>query len=178
MSTRPVQSLHPYAVRFYAARAKYKLYLAWSGCRFSLTLMVIACALSAPAAVIQCQDDAGRTHFQQFDCPPDTRLIPPDEQAEPRLSVIVTVPLSPEEERALDQLQRSLAKARNERAKQRARSARERSARAEEDARRCREANRKLTELAETRRRGYRATAEARLETEEARWRDTRKSTC
>ncbi len=158
-------------------RAQYHLLRSGSWL-FLTSILAIGCCLSATAAVIQCRDEAGRTHFRQFDCPPGSTRITPGEPATSRLSVIETVPLSAEEQRALELLERALAQDRQVRKRQRARSARERSARAAEDARRCQEANLKLTELAETRRRGYRATAEARLESEEAHWRATRKATC
>jgi len=144
----------------------------------ALILISLACVASVQAAITHCQDGAGRTHYLQFDCPPGTKLVTPDALGEGRLSVVVTTPLTPAEERALDQLHRSLAKARQERARDRGRAARERSARAADDARRCREAIRHLEQLAETRRKGYRATAEAALESEEARWHATRKASC
>ena len=141
-------------------------------------LISLACATCAQSAVTHCQDGAGRTHYLQFDCPPGTELVTPDALRENRLSVVVTAPLSAAEEQALDQLQRSLLKEQQVRAKARGRAARERSARAADDARRCREATRHLEQLAKTRRKGYRATAEAALESEEARWRATRKASC
>lgn len=141
------------------------------------TLLAVTWALSAHGAISQCQDEAGRTHFRQFDCPPGTRDVTPPARSA-GLSVVVTTPLSAEEERALEQLEKSLARDRQQRARARARKARERSARAAEDARRCREAERKLGELAALRRKGYQATAEARLEAEEADWRAVRRDSC
>jgi hypothetical protein len=146
--------------------------------RFFATLLSLILATGAQAAVMQCRDDAGQTHFLQFGCPPDTTPMAPDGNPADRLSVVVTAPLSAEEERALVQLERRLAKDRQQRAQVRARTARARAAEAADAGRRCREATRQLEQLAETRRKGYRATAEARLEAEEARWRSARKSSC
>ena len=130
------------------------------------------------AAVLRCEDDAGRTHFRQFQCPPGTALAAPDRQPQANLSVVESVPLSPAEQAALRELDRTLARDRAQRARDRTRSARARSARAADAAARCREATGRLEALAETRRKGYRATAEAGLEAEEARWRAQRKSFC
>ena len=150
--------------------------------RYALPLMLalstLPGAVPADAAIVHCRDEAGRTHFQQFECPPGATLIAPEAKVEHRLSVVVSIPLSPAEERALEQLERSLARDRQLRAKARARAARQRSARAEADAQRCREATEKLAQLADTRRKGYRAKAEAQLESEEAHWRATRKAAC
>ena len=108
--------------------------------RLALILISLACIASVPAAVTHCQDGAGRTHYLQFDCPPGTKHSTPDAGGEGRLSVVVTTPLTPAEEQALEQLQRSLAKARQERARDRGRAARARSATAADAARSCREA--------------------------------------
>ncbi len=139
-------------------------------------LFLVICSPAPQAAVSQCQDEAGRMHFLQFGCPAGTRHIEPDKKA--LLSVVTTAPLSPAEVEALDQLERTLARDRQERARQRARNARQQAARKEENARRCQEANGKLAALQQRRRKGYRATAERALEAEEARWRATRKAAC
>ena len=146
--------------------------------RLFATLLSLAMTTGTQAAVTHCRDDAGQTHFLQFGCPPGTTPIAPDENPAERLSVVVTAPLSAEEKRALAQLERTLAKDRQQRAKARARTARARAAEAADADRRCREATRQLEQLAETRRKGYPATAEARLEAEEARWRSARKASC
>lgn len=143
-----------------------------------LALSISSGTVPADAAVVHCRDEAGRTHFQQFGCPPGATLITEDADTEHRLSVVVTAPLSRAEEQALERLERSLEKDRQVRATTRARAARERSARAAEDARRCREAEQKLVQLAETRRRGYRLKAAAQLDSEEAHWRAVRKAAC
>ena len=146
------------------------------------TVALVACAAAGPvepqAAISRCEDDAGRIHFLQFGCPSGTRNIEPESDGEALLSVVATAPLSAEEHQALRQLERSLARDRQARATRRARDARQQAARREEHARRCAEANRKLSELAERRRKGYPATAERRLEAEESRWRAARKAAC
>ncbi len=143
-----------------------------------LALAAFTSTGTADAAVIHCRDEAGRMHFRQFGCPSGAIPITPDANAGERLSVVATAPLSPAEQSALAELERSLERDRQSRARAQARAARERSARAAADAQRCREAEQKLARLAETRRKGYRATAEAKLESEEAHWRATRKATC
>ncbi len=150
--------------------------------RMALLLGSITCSLctlfssGASAAVSQCLDQAGRTHFLQFDCPPGTRRVPPDPDV--LMSVVVTAPLSAAEQQALEALERTLARDRTQRQQARARNARRQAARAAEQNHRCAEARERLTELERTRRKGYRATAEARLEAEEARLRAVRKASC
>ena len=146
------------------------------------TLTILACAsassLELQAAISRCEDDAGRLHFLQFGCPPGTRSLEPEADGQALLSVVSTAPLSAEERQALEQLERSLARDRQRRATQRAQNHRQQAARRAESARRCEEAERKLSELAERRRKGYPATAERKLEAEESRWRAARKAAC
>ena len=139
-------------------------------------LLLLICPPAPQAAISQCRDEAGRMHFLQFGCPPGTREIEPEGDA--LLSVVTTPPLGPAEIQALDQLERSLARDRQERARERARNARQQATRRDEKARRCREAKGKLEALEQRRRKGYRATAERALEAEEARWRAARKAAC
>lgn len=146
----------------------------------SAHLVLICITLGPPpfgqAAINHCQDEAGRSHFQQFACPPGMARI--EQKARNPLSVVGTAPLSDAEQQALVDLEQSLARERQARSRARARAARQRSARQAEASRACQEASRQLDQLAETRRRGYTASAEARLESEEARWRAARKASC
>ena len=58
-------------------------------------LILLICSPPLQAAVSQCRDEAGRTHFLQFGCPPGTRHIEP--ASETSLSVVATTPLGPAE---------------------------------------------------------------------------------
>lgn len=132
----------------------------------------------ALCAVIQCTDASGSRYFGQFHCPPGTTLIDPEPDRVPGLSVVRTAPLSKEERHALAELEKSLAAARRDRARNSHRTARQRSARVVEEQQRCTEALQHLEALADSRRRGYKAGAEHRLEAEEDHWRAVRRSSC
>ena len=131
---------------------------------------------TSQAAISHCQDEAGRTHFQQFDCPSGMTLI--EQPATSQLSFVRTAPLSDAEQLALKQLEQSLAADRRERSRARARASKLRSAQRLERRNTCLEANQRLDQLDETRRKGYQARTEARLEAEEARWQAARKANC
>ena len=143
----------------------------------NLISLISACLIATShAAVSHCQDDAGRTHFRQFDCPPG--MIRIEQPTTSPLSIVRTAPLSEAEQRALKQLEQTLTAARRERARAGARASKQRSAQRLEKKNACLEANQRLDQLADTRRKGYQAKAEARLEAEEARWQTTRKANC
>ncbi len=139
--------------------------------------LVLATA-PAPGAVIQCRDTDGGHYFGQFHCPPHTTLIEPAAAPPGNMSIISTEPLSEDERRALADLERALAAERRKQSRDRERSARARAARAAENSAHCEEAQARLEDLAETRRKGYPAGAERRLEAEEDRWRAIRRSAC
>lgn len=143
-----------------------------------LGLILLGCSVPASAAVHQCLDDAGRTHFRQFGCSADSFPIPVDPDPDTTLSVVTTTPLTPREQQALEALEKRLERDSAARARSRASNARARARQTQERARLCAEAERRLEALADTRRKGYSASAESRLEAEEARWRSARKTAC
>ena len=140
--------------------------------------VLIITAPTAYPAVKRCLDDGGRLHFSQFDCPAGTSAAPIESENRAPLSVVVTPPLSPEETRALSRLEQALERERADRARDRKRSLRARAERSRENAALCSEARRRLDALAATRRKGYSAAAESRLEADEARWRAAKKAAC
>lgn len=147
--------------------------------RQSLVIGILLLATTpASGAVIQCRDTDGGHYFSQFRCPPHTTLIEPAADAPGTLSIISTEPLSEDERRALADLEKSLAAERRKRARARARSVKARAARAAENSAHCAQALARLETLAATRRKGYAAAAEHRLETEEDRWQAIRRSAC
>lgn len=135
-------------------------------------------ALPTSGAVIQCRDADGGRYFSQFQCPPRTTLVEPAPHPPGTLSIISTEPLSENERQALAALEKSLANERRQRSRDRERSARARAARAAEDRADCAEALARLDGLAATRRKGYSAADERRLEAEEDHWQTIRRSTC
>lgn len=143
-----------------------------------LGLILLGCSVPASAAVHQCLDDAGRTHFRQFGCSEDSLPVPMDADSGATLSVVATTPLGPEEQQALESLEKRLERDSAARARSRGRDARARAKQAQAQTRLCAEAERRLEALADTRRKGYSASAESRLEAEEARWRSARKTAC
>ena len=142
------------------------------------SLFFLSISSSAVSAVIECRDESGRRHFSQFRCPLGTHLQKMPDQTPGNLSIVASIPLSEAEQRALRALERSLEAERQARARNHQKAAGQRKARAQEDKRRCDDALEHLKALADTRRRGYAASAEARLEAEEARWRATKKLAC
>jgi hypothetical protein len=148
--------------------------------RFAKSLWALGALVALPSesAVNACRDDAGRLHFFQFDCPPDTERIEQDREDRSRLSLVTTAPLSPDEERALARLEQTLNRERAARARERSRSAEKRARAMEEQRALCDQAERRLDDLSYTRRKGYSAREESRLEAEEARWRAARRAAC
>lgn len=140
--------------------------------------ILVLAAAPASGAVIQCRDADGGHYFGQFHCPPHTTLIEQTVDVPGTMSIISTEPLSEDERRALDDLEKYLAAERRKRSRARAQSARARAARAAENNAHCAEALARLEGLAETRRKGYPAAAERRLEAEEDRWQAIRRSAC
>lgn len=141
-------------------------------------LVLLLAAQAASGAVIQCRDATGGMHFNQFYCPPGTQPIERRDAPPGNLSIIATAPLSDDERRALADLAKMLEADRRARAGNRQRAARSQAARKKADAALCSDALRHLEALADTRRRGYAASAEGRLEAEEARWRAAKKAAC
>ena len=143
-----------------------------------LGLVLIITTPTALAAVNRCLDDGGRLHFSQFDCPEGTLPAPGESEHTAPLSIVVTPPLSQAESRALARLELALERERAVRARARERAARAQARRSQESAALCSEARQKLEALAATRRKGYSAAAESRLEAEEDHWRAAKRAAC
>jgi hypothetical protein len=148
--------------------------------RFAQSIWTLCALVALPSesAVNACRDGAGRLHFFQFDCPRNTERIEQHQQDHSRLSVVAIAPLTHDQERALARLEQTLNREREARARERSRSAEKRDRAMEKQRALCDQAQRRLDDLAVTRRKGYSATEEQRLEAEEARWRAARRAAC
>ena len=133
--------------------------------------------LAAATPVIRCTSPSGELLFTQFACPIDSTEI---SAASDRgaLSVVRATPLTAAEERALEDLARTLDRQRADRRKVRDRRRRENRQRQAEARARCAQAGRRLAELDGLRRQGYRAAQERRWDLEAARWRAIRRADC
>ncbi len=132
--------------------------------------------VGSAAAITGCDDDAGRRTYTQFGCPPGTTATsrPP----EGVLSVVPPAPLTPAEQRALERLERQLARDRQQRRADRERTHRARAAARAEARARCADAEQALADLAAKRRQGYTAREARKLDRQQERWQAIRRSAC
>ena len=139
------------------------------------TCALLSASAAASGSVYRCQAGSEPVLFSQFRCP-DGAV---EQLVEPTATSIVEIPgLSPDEQKAVAELERTLLARRREHRQQRKRQQRNAAAMRAEARRQCNAALQGLKQLREHKRHGYSAADSNRLGEREASLQNLRKENC